>query len=103
MFWVAFSGLPRRVHDFPLMYLGWQSMSTVGHFTTMIGVFCFYTTLLESSFEKKLTTYTYNLVPRFYNNSSLFFYKNINQILNINNKIFINKKKTKVYINSSII
>ena len=70
MFWVAFSGLPRRLHDFPLMYLGWQSLSTVGHFTTMIGVFCFYATLLESTFEKKLTTYTHNLVPRFYNNNS---------------------------------
>jgi len=93
MFWVAFSGLPRRLHDFPLMYMGWQSMSTVGHFTTMIGVFCFYTTLLESSFEKKLTTYIYNLVPRFYSNSSYLCYKNINQILNINNKLLINKKK----------
>jgi len=103
MFWVAFSGLPRRLHDFPLMYLGWQSMSTVGHFTTMIGVFCFYTTLLESSFEKKLTTYIYNLVPRFYNNSSYICYKNINQILNINNKLLINKKKTRIFINKNII
>ena len=103
MFWVAFSGLPRRLHDFPLMYMGWQSMSTVGHFTTMIGVFCFYTTLLESSFEKKLTTYIYNLVPRFYSNSSYLCYKNINQILNINNKLLINKKKTRIYINKYII
>ena len=103
MFWVAFSGLPRRLHDFPLMYMGWQSMSTVGHFTTMIGVFCFYTTLLESSFEKKLTTYIYNLVPRFYSNSSYLCYKNINQILNINNKLLINKKKTRIYINKHII
>ena len=103
MFWVAFSGLPRRLHDFPLMYLGWQSMSTVGHFTTMIGVFCFYTTLLESSFEKKLTTYSFNLVPRFYNNSSYFCYKNINQILNINNKLLMNNKKTKLFIIKHII
>ncbi len=103
MFWVAFSGLPRRVHDFPLIYLGWQSMSTVGHFTTMIGVFCFYTTLLESSFEKKLTTYSYNLVPRFYNNSSFVCYKNINQILNINNKLILNNKKTRIFITKGII
>jgi len=103
MFWVAFSGLPRRLHDFPLMYMGWQSMSTVGHFTTMIGVFCFYATLLESSFEKKLTTYIYNLVPRFYNNSSYTCYKNINQILNISNKLLINKKKIRVFINKNIV
>jgi len=98
MFWVAFSGLPRRVHDFPLMYLGWQSMSTVGHLTTMIGVFSFYTTLLESSFEKKLTTYTHNLVPRFYNNNTYLIYKQIHNIVNINSKLIINKKKTRNYI-----
>jgi hypothetical protein len=78
-------------------------MSTVGHFTTMIGVFCFYTTLLESSFEKKLTTYSYNLVPRFYNNSSFVCYKNINQILNINNKLILNNKKTRIFITKGII
>lgn len=78
-------------------------MSTVGHFTTMIGVFCFYATLLESSFEKKLTTYIYNLVPRFYNNSSYTCYKNINQILNISNKLLINKKKIRVFINKNIV
>jgi heme/copper-type cytochrome/quinol oxidase subunit 1 len=98
MFWVAFSGLPRRVHDFPLMYLGWQSMSTVGHFTTMIGVLCFYTSLMESSFEKKITTYIYNLIPRMYTNSSYLLYKNLNTIINVNNKTLINKKKTRNYI-----
>ena len=98
MFWVAFSGLPRRVHDFPLMYLGWQSMSTVGHFTTMIGVLCFYTSLMESSFEKKITSYIYNLIPRMYTNSSYLLYKNLNTIININNKTLINKKKTRNYI-----
>lgn len=98
MFWVAFSGLPRRVHDFPLMYLGWQSMSTVGHFTTMVGVLCFYTSLMESSFEKKITTYIYNLIPRMYTNSSYLLYKNLNTIINVNNKTLINKKKTRNYI-----
>lgn len=102
MFWVAFSGLPRRVHDFPLMYLGWQSMSTVGHFTTMVGVFCFYTSLMESSFEKKITTYIYNLIPRMYNNSSYLLYKNVNTVININSKTLINKKKTRNYILKNI-
>jgi hypothetical protein len=77
-------------------------MSTVGHFTTMIGVFCFYTTLLESSFEKKLTTYLYNLVPRFYNNSTYITLKNINNILNIDNKTLINNKKTRNFILANV-
>ena len=99
MFWVAFSGLPRRLHDYPLIYLGWQSLSTVGHFISMIGVFCFYITLIESSFERKLNIVTYNLIPRFYNNFSIYNYKLINNISNLKNyNSFNTNKKIKKYI-----
>lgn len=80
MFWVAFSGLPRRLHDFPLMYLGWQSMSTVGHFTTMLGVFFFYTTLFESTLEKKVNILVYNIVPRLYSVMAFIKLKDVNNI-----------------------
>lgn len=99
MFWVAFSGLPRRLHDFPLMYLGWQSMSTVGHFTSMIGVFCFYITLLESHFERKLTVYTFNLLPRMYNDCSYLYLKRINLVLNKKRQTILPVKKTKKFLN----
>ena len=102
MFWVAFSGLPRRLHDFPLIYLGWQSMSTVGHFISMIGVFCFYTTLLESSFERKLTPVTINLVPRFYVDSTFLYLKTINTKLNKKKKVNLLEKKTRVYFNKKL-
>ena len=98
LFWVAFSGLPRRVHDFPLMYLGWQSMATVGHFTSMIGVFCFYITLLESSFERKLITLTHNLVPRMYNDVSYIYLKNVNLILNKKRQSSFPSKITRMYL-----
>lgn len=97
MFWVAFSGLPRRLHDFPLMYLGWQSLSTVGHFISMIGVFCFYVTLLESNFERKLTTLTYNLVPRLYNDNSYIYMKQVHIKANIKKKISTPKKKIRTF------
>lgn len=97
MFWVAFSGLPRRLHDFPLMYLGWQSLSTVGHFISMIGVFCFYITLLESNFERKLITLSYNLVPRMYNDMSYIFLKQVNIRSNIKKKISTPNKKVRTF------
>ena len=80
MFWVAFSGLPRRLHDFPLMYLGWQSMSTVGHFTTMLGVFFFYTTLFESALEKRVNILVYNIVPRLYSVMTFLKLKEVNAV-----------------------
>ena len=65
LFWVSFSGLPRRLHDFPAIYMGWQSMATVGHFVTMLGVLGFYTMLLDSKLEKKTTAYLHTIVARF--------------------------------------
>lgn len=101
LFWVAFSGLPRRLHDFPLMYLGWQSMATVGHFISMLGVFFFYATLLESTFERKLTPITYNLISRSYVDSSFLYLKKIQLNLKKKNTTFI-KKKTRIYLKKHI-
>lgn len=101
MFWVAFSGLPRRLHDFPLMYLGWQSMSTVGHFVTMLGVFFFYTTLFESTLEKKITIITYNLLPRVYNEFSFLELKQIHRVSEFGKLTNIPSKKIRKAINNS--
>lgn len=65
LFWVSFSGLPRRLHDFPAIYMGWQSMATVGHFVTMLGVLGFYTMLIDSKLEKKTTAYLHTIIARF--------------------------------------
>jgi hypothetical protein len=78
-------------------------MSTVGHFTTMIGVFCFYITLLESVFERKLVTLTYNLVPRMYNDYSYLRLKRINENLNKLKKTSFPTKKSRVFIRRKII
>lgn len=78
MFWVSFSGLPRRLHDFPAIYMGWQSMATAGHFVTMLGVLSFYFMLLDSHIEKKLYMYLHTLVPRFNKRSLYYIAKIIN-------------------------
>ena len=30
MFWLGFSGLPRRIHDYPVIFMGWQGMASTG-------------------------------------------------------------------------
>lgn len=75
LFWLAFSGMPRRVHDFPFIYTGWQTVSTMGHFITLIGVFAFYALIMESAMEKKLITQTYSLVPRTSSRKTYFLSK----------------------------
>ena len=64
LFWLSFSGLPRRLHDFPAIFTGWQSMATAGHFVTMTGVLFFYITLYDSHKEKKLGIPLNFMIPR---------------------------------------
>lgn len=80
LFWVSFSGLPRRLHDFPAIYMGWQSMATVGHLVTMSGVMFFYLMLLDSHLEKKLYIYLNTLIPRF--NKRVLYY--LGKLINFN-------------------
>ena len=51
MFYLGFSGLPRRVHDFPAIFMGWQGTATCGHMLSMVGVVFFFITLLEAAIE----------------------------------------------------
>lgn len=56
--------MPRRIHDYPAVFTGWHSMSTAGHFITLVGVFFFYIMFLDSHIERKTaTTHTLGL-PR---------------------------------------
>ena len=103
LFWLAFSGLPRRLHDFPLMYLGWQSVSTAGHLTTMLGVFFFYGTLFESSLERKISILTNNLTPRLYNDYTFFKLKGVNLFLIYNRCVLTTFKKVKLFILKNIL
>ena len=54
MFWLGYSGMPRRVHDYPAFMMGWHGMASVGHLITMLGVVFFFFMLLDSHFEKKI-------------------------------------------------
>ena len=47
----------------------------------MIGVFAFYSTLFESTFDKKVSTVSYNLIPRFYSYKVFIFFKEISLLI----------------------
>lgn len=88
LFWVSFSGLPRRLHDFPAVFTGWQSMATAGHFVTMVGVCCFYLALFDAHRLGKTATSPTLLIPRF-NKRVLYYVFKITQIQQ-HSKTFVN-------------
>ena len=67
LFWVGTSGLPRRVHDYPAIFAGWQSMASTGHFITLIGIFFFFLILIDYHIEKKIATPLTLGIPRWHN------------------------------------
>lgn len=105
LFWLAFSGLPRRIHDFPYIYIGWQAAATNGHFITMLGVTFFYTTMIESLIEKKTPTSLNNIFCRL-NNYCLYLLFKITFLktyLKKTNIIFTNLLKYKSILNKNFI
>ena len=53
MFWIGYSGMPRRIHDYPAFMMGWHGMASVGHLTTLIGVMFFFFYDFRFSYRKK--------------------------------------------------
>jgi heme/copper-type cytochrome/quinol oxidase subunit 1 len=85
-FYLGFSGMPRRVHDYPVIFIGWHSMSTAGHFITLIGIFFFFLMFLDSHIEKRLSVQTTLGIPRW--NKRVVYYVFKLRYLQLNKKIF---------------
>jgi cytochrome c oxidase subunit 1 len=75
MFWVGSAGLPRRVHDYPVIFAGWQSMATAGHFTTLVGITFFFLMILDSHLEKRVGTTSTLGIPRWHKRVSYYLFK----------------------------
>lgn len=74
-FYLGFSGMPRRVHDYPVIFMGWHSMSTSGHFITLVGIIFFFIMLLDSHIERRIATPLSLGVPRWNKRISYYIFK----------------------------
>jgi len=75
LFWVGYGGLPRRVHDYPAVFMGWQGMASVGHLTTLIGVIFFFLMLLDSHIEKRVAVHSTLGMPRWHKRVIYYIFK----------------------------
>ena len=74
-FYLGFSGMPRRIHDYPIVFMGWHSMSTAGHFVTLVGVFFFFIMMLDSHVERRVATPLTLGIPRWHKRISYYVFK----------------------------
>ena len=75
MFWLGFSGLPRRVHDYPIVFVGWHSMASAGHFITLIGIGFFFLMLVDSHIERRVAMPSHLGIPRWHKRITYYIFK----------------------------
>ncbi len=60
MFWLGYSGMPRRILDYPSYFGGWHSIVSSGHILSVMG-FIFFLVMLLDSFYEGASAHTINL------------------------------------------
>lgn len=75
LFWVGYNGLPRRYHDYPLMFSSWHGLSSSGHILNVISLFFFFLVIFDSSFFKQEEVINNYYIPRFYKRIQYYNYK----------------------------
>ena len=104
MFWLGFSGMPRRIHDYPAVFMGWHSMASTGHMITLTGIIFFFLMLLDSHLEKRVVVYSTLGLPRWHKRIQYYLFKiRYIQLTNKRTNILPNAKTrvflTKTYFN----
>lgn len=75
LFYIGYNGCPRRYHDYPVLFAGWNSISSYGHAITIVSVIIFFV-MIYDSFLIKNNFIQYNLnVPRWNQRANYYLYK----------------------------
>ena len=77
LFWIGYNGLPRRYHDYPLNFMGWHGMSSIGHVITLMSILFFLFMFSDSHVEKRLNNNNHLGIPRWHKRVSYFLFKSI--------------------------
>jgi len=75
LFWIGYAGLPRRVHDYPVVFMGWHGMASVGHFIVLISLAFFFIMLLDSHVERRIAVHSTLGLPRWHKRVIYYIFK----------------------------
>jgi heme/copper-type cytochrome/quinol oxidase subunit 1 len=75
LFWIGYNGLPRRYHDYPVNFMGWNGMSSVGHIITLLSIIFFFLMVWDSHHENRVYTPSILGVPRWHKRISYYLFK----------------------------
>ena len=72
MIWLGYSGMPRRVLDYPASLGGWHSVASAGHLLSVAGLMAFFIMIFDSLRQARAVTRNTFGISRF--NTRLNFY-----------------------------
>jgi heme/copper-type cytochrome/quinol oxidase subunit 1 len=72
MIWLGYSGMPRRVLDYPAALGGWHSIVSAGHLLSVAGLMAFFFMIFDSLRQARAATRNTFGISRF--NTRLNFY-----------------------------
>lgn len=75
LFWIGYNGLPRRYHDYPVNFMGWHGMSSIGHIITLMSIIFFFFMFADSSYERRAFISSILGVPRWHKRISYYLFK----------------------------
>ena len=73
---LGMSGMPRRINDYPLIFVGWHGFSSLGHGFVLLSLFMFFFVIVESKYFGESFLFEERLsegVPFFANRLSTYF------------------------------
>ena len=75
MFWLGFSGMPRRVLDYPSALGGWHGLVSAGHMLSVAGLIAFFIMMFDSLRRGKAATRTNFGISRFNTRFNFYLYE----------------------------
>jgi len=75
LYWVGYNGLPRRYHDYPLVFMGWHGLSSAGHVLTLLSIVFFFLMLLDSHIINKPYIINNFYIPRWHKRINYYVFK----------------------------
>ncbi len=75
LYWVGYNGLPRRYHDYPLIFMGWHGLSSAGHILTLLSIIFFLFMILDSHIINKSYLINNFYIPRWHKRINYYVFK----------------------------
>ena len=97
MFWLGYSGMPRRVLDYPAALGGWHSVVSAGHLLSVAGMVAFFIMIFDSLRQGRAATRNSFGVSRFNTRLNFYLYETSRMLFIQRKSWFLSRSNSSLY------